>query len=69
MRIGLWIVLTFNAALLLSQAGVGVVFNAAAFTALAFGLLFGTLRLAVRPAPSIAPIDAPIAKQEATKSA
>ncbi|MBI3071622.1 MAG: hypothetical protein HYY84_05775 [Deltaproteobacteria bacterium] len=69
MRILLWVALTFNAALLLSQAGIGIVFNAMAFTALAFGLLFGTLRLAVKPAPRPTSIEVPIAKQEATKSA
>jgi hypothetical protein len=69
MRILLWVALTFNAALLLSQAGVGIVFNAFAFTALAFGLLFGTLRLAVRPAPKTETIGTPIAEQEAPKSA
>ena len=69
MRMLLWFVLTFNAALLLSQAGIGVVFNAIAFTALAFGLLFGTLHLAVRPAPRAQAIDASLTKQEATKSA
>lgn len=45
MRNLLWLVLTFNAALLLSQGGMGAIVNCAIFLGGALALLFGTLRL------------------------